>query len=279
MEFMRKRPTVPRLRGLPATRHGALALALVCAIAAAVILVTAIGHYRSSATTATKQETVLVAGSTIEKGTSGEVVASGKLFKPMALPAKSISAGAVTDTTALQGKVAAQDILPGQQITAADFVARSGYDSQLAPNQRAMSIPLDSSHGLAQVVQPGDHVDVYAGLTADVNGSASSDSSGATPVSTGSASTSVGMRLLMPDVPVLAVSLNGGSGMGSSGTSQQSDVVLRVNADQAGALAFASDNGKVWLVLRGANAVTPKTNKGVVYNVNSVLHGNLGGGS
>lgn len=276
MEFTRKRPTVPRLRGLPATRHGALALALVCAVGAAVILLMAIGHYRSSVSTAGKQESVLVAGGTIQKGTSGEVIASEKLFKTMPVLTKSVAAGAVTDTTALQGKVATQDILPGQQLTAGDFAVRSGYGSELAPDQRAMSIPLDSSHGLSAVVQAGDHVDVYAGLTADVNGSQSS--TGGAGVTSGSATTSVGMRLLMADVPVLAVNLNVGSGMGSSGVSQQSDVVLKVAASQAGALAFASDNGKVWLVLRGANAVTSKTTKGVLYTVNSVLHGDNGGG-
>jgi Flp pilus assembly protein CpaB len=273
VEFTRKRLTVPRLRGLPATRHGAVALALLCAVAAAVIIVVAIGHARSSATTAASQETVLVAGSTIEKGASGEVIASQKLFKTLALPTKSVAAGAITDTAALQGKVATQDILPGQQITLGDFAARGGYDSQLAPNQRAMSIPLDTSHGLDGVVQAGDHVDVYAGL--NVNGSGSSDSGGAT-VSSGSASAST--RLLLADVPVLAVNLNQGSGVGSSGPSQQADVVLKVDADAAGALAFASDNGKVWLVLRGANAVTPKSDKGVLYTIKSVLHGDNGGG-
>jgi pilus assembly protein CpaB len=271
VEFTRKRLTVPRLRGLVATRHGAVALALLCAVAAAVIIVMAISHARSSASTAATQESVLVAQNTIEKGTSGEVIASQKLFKTLALPTKSVAAGAITDTAALQGKVATQDILPGQQITVGDFAARGGYDSQLAPNQRAMSVPLDTSHGLVGVVQPGDHVDVYAGL--NVDGSSSSGSSGTTG---GSASAST--RLLMADVPVLAVNLNQGSGVGSSGTSQQGDVVLRVDAASAGALAFASDNGKVWLVLRGANAVTPKSDKGVLYTVKSVLKGDNGGG-
>lgn len=274
MEFTRKRLKVPRLRGLPATRHGAVALALLCAVAAAIVIVMAISHARSSASTATTQENVLVAGNTIEKGTSGEVIASQKLFKTLALPAKSVAGGAITDTAALQGKVATQNILPGQQITVGDFAARGGYDSQLAPSQRAMSIPLDTSHGLDGVVQPGDHVDVYAGLSTDVNGSGSSGSGAG--VTTGT--TSASMRLLMADVPVLAVNLNQGSGVGSSGPSQQADVVLRVNADAAGALAFASDNGKVWLILRGAGAVTPKTSKGVLYTVNSVLHGDNGGG-
>jgi Flp pilus assembly protein CpaB len=264
---------VPRLRGLPATRHGALALALVCAVAAAGIILMAIGHYRSSAVSAGKQVSVLVAASTIEKGTSGETIASQKLFKTMAVLSKDVASGSVTDTTVLQGKVASQNILPGQQLTVGDFAVRSGYIGQLAPTQRAMSIPLDTSHGMASVVQAGDHVDVYAGL--DVNGSQSTQGSGGATV-TGSASASVGMRLLMADVPVLAVNLNGGGGVSSNGVQMESNVLLKVPATQAGALAFASDNGKVWVVLRGANAVTPKSKAGVLYTVNSVLHGNGG---
>jgi Flp pilus assembly protein CpaB len=257
---------------LPATRNGALALALLCAVAAAGIILMAIGHYRSSVTTSTKQTTVLVAAGTIQKGTSGETVASQKLFKTMAVPAKSVATGAVADTTSLQGRIAAENILPGQQLTAADFVTRSGYTSELAPTERAISIPLDTSHGLSSVVEAGDHVDVYAGMDLDVNGSTSSGAN----VSSGSAS--VGTRLLLADVPVLAANLNGGAGVGSSGVGQQSNVLLKVPATEAGALAFASDNGKIWLVLRGANAVTPKKSAGVLYTVNSVLHGNNGGG-
>jgi Flp pilus assembly protein CpaB len=274
VDFTRKRPTVPRLRGLPATRNGALALALLCAVAAAGIILMAIGHYRSSVTTSTKQTTVLVAAGTIQKGTSGEVIASQKLFKTMAVPAKSVVTGAVADTTALQGRIAAENILPGQQLTVADFVARSGYTSELAPTERAISIPLDTSHGLSSVVEAGDHVDLYAGMDENVNGSSNSGAS----VSSGSASASVGMRLLLPDVPVLAVNLGSGAGVGSSGVGTQSNVLLKVPATEAGALAFASDNGKIWLVLRGANAVTPKKSAGVLYTVSSVLHSNNGGG-
>jgi Flp pilus assembly protein CpaB len=74
-------------------------------------------------------------------------------------------------------------------------------------------------------------------------------------------------------VPILSVSLNGGGGVGGSGVSNQADVVLKVNANVAGALAFASDNGKVWLVLRGANATGPNMQKQVTYTVNSLLLG------
>jgi hypothetical protein len=69
----------------------------------------------------------------------------------------------------------------------------------------------------------------------------------------------------------MAVNLNGASGVGASGASSQADVVLKVSADAAGAVAFAADNGKIWLVLRGANATGPDKQQQVTYTVNSLL--------
>jgi hypothetical protein len=81
------------------------------------------------------------------------------------------------------------------------------------------------------------------------------------------------VKLLVGNVPVLSVDLNGSNGLGGNGVNGESDVVLKVRANDAGALAFASDNGKVWLVLRGANATGPDAQRQVTYTVNSLLLG------
>jgi Flp pilus assembly protein CpaB len=65
------------------------------------------------------------------------------------------------------------------------------------------------------------------------------------------------LRLVMQDVPVVTVAKGGGAGAGGSTTS---NVSLRVTDRQAAELAFATDNGKVWLALRpptGAERVRP----------------------
>ena len=50
------------------------------------------------------------------------------------------------------------------------------------------------------------------------------------------------------------------SGIGSgSTTTDTADVVLEVGIHQAAELAFASDYGKVWLVLRPANGTSPSS--------------------
>jgi Flp pilus assembly protein CpaB len=247
------------LRKLLSTRKGTALVAGACTVVAAGILLFAASQYRRSVDATLQPETVLVATTQIQKGTPGDVVSSRDMFRAERIGAKQVSAGAIADASLIHGKVAAADISPGQQITAADFVAGDAYLSQLSPDQRAIAIPLDTAHGLTGVLHAGDRVDVYAGLDTSLNKSA------------GSASAGAATKLLIPNVQVMSVNLNGGSGIGGNGVSSQTDVVLKVSANAAGALAFASDNGKVWLVLRGANAIGPNKQQQVTYTVNSLL--------
>lgn len=250
-------------RRLLSTRRGTVLIAIVCTLIAAGILAYAASRYRQSVQHSAGVQTVLVANGTILKGTPGDVIATQQLFHAQSIAASHVSAGAISDTALLHGRVAAADISPGQQLAAGDFIAGGGYVSQLAPDERVISIPLDASHGLAGVVQAGDRVDVYAGLNLEVNRSGEGGTAGAS------------LRLLVPNVPVLAVDQNaGGGGLGGGGsTGQQADVVLKVRASDAGALAFASDHGKVWLVLRGPNAAEPSRQAKETYNIETLLRG------
>lgn len=225
-------------RKLLSTRRGTIAVAALCTIVAGAILVYAASRYRHSVQSGVGAQTVLVANGTILKGTPGDVIASQQLFHTQSIASGQVSTGAIADTALLHGKVAVADINPGQQLTASDFTTTGGYVSELAPDERVLSIPFDSSRGLQGVVQAGDRVDVYA----DLEGSGGA--SGAVTV------------LIATNVPVLAIDQGSGSGLGSS-TGQQADVVLKVKAAQAGSFALASDHGKVWLVLRGSDAAEP----------------------
>jgi pilus assembly protein CpaB len=219
------------LRGFLSTRRGTIIVAIACAAAAAVILIIAINQYRSSVNNSNAQDTVLVANSVIQKGTSGAEIAASQTYTPTKVTSKSLTTGAISDAALLQGKVAAVDILPGQQLTEADFTVAGGLATTLAANQRAISIPLDASHGLSGIVESGDHVDVYVGI----------NQAGSGPI----------LKLLLPNVLVLESATT--SGNNSSG----GNVVLAVNDNQAANVAYASDNGKIWLVLRPGNASNP----------------------
>ncbi len=235
MQLTPKRLGRPSLGGLLATRRGALALALVCALAATGILMFAIGKYRTAVAAPPKQDTVLVATSEIQKGTAGDLVASRQLYRVTPILASQVAGGAIVDAASLAGKVAASNIFPGQQLTSADFAVPSGSSiaAQLAPTERAVSVTLDASHGTG-VVQTGDHVDVYASVSVG--------------------STSV-VSLLVPDAMVLkAPSASGG---GAGGGSQGGPVLLGVSMQLAPRLMWVFDNGKVWFELRGVNSSDP----------------------
>jgi Flp pilus assembly protein CpaB len=236
VEITSKKFKVPRVKGLPATRRGAIALALVCALAAAVILLVALSQYKKSVSLANREDTVLVATGTIQQGTAASVIAQDQLYKPTSILVKNLAPGAIVNAAALQGEVAQHAILPGQQLTTADFApAARGVVGQLTPGQRAVSLALDSEHGLVGEVEPGDHVDVYG----DFGGSSSTGSNSASLV-----------KMLIPNALVLKVP-SGSSGLGASSAGT---VVLAVSDTQVGALAYAAENGKVWLALRPGDA-------------------------
>ena len=255
MELSGKKFNIPRLQGLPSTRRGAVVLAVACAVAAGVIVLVALSHYRQSVSLANKQETILVATGTIQKGTSGDLIAKERLYRPTPVLTKDAAAGAITNAAALQGEVALQQILPGQQLTAGDFTASTGsLVGQLTSSQRAVSLQLDAQHGLVGELQPGDHVDVYG----DFNNAGS----GATPSTSGAPA----VRLLISNAQVLKTPIPSGTLTGGvSGT-----VVLAVSNSQVGPLTFAEENGKVWLALRPGNATAASPS---LTTLNSVLFG------
>ena len=74
----------------------------------------------------TPSAAVLVATAAIQKGTPATVIVGRALFRPTPVLERHVSAGAITDTAALEGKYALRDILPGQQLTLADFASTGG---------------------------------------------------------------------------------------------------------------------------------------------------------
>lgn len=257
MEITGKRYAGKSWRELLSTRRGTLIVAGVCAVIAALVIVVAMDRYRQSVNAQGKPETVLVATQLIQKGTSGEEIARGGFFHPQQILAKQVTAGAIADTAAIEGRVATVSIYPGQQLTVADFAASGDLSAQLGPDDRAVSIPLAQGPGLIGQLEDGDHVDVYG--TFEVSGS-----SGTVPVT----------KLLVSDATVLkagAASSGGALGGSSSSSTQTSDVVIKVSVDQAAELAFSSTEGSIWLTLRSANAVAPSASQ--LTSIDSILFG------
>jgi pilus assembly protein CpaB len=224
------------------TRGGAMAVAAAAAILAGILLFAFVQRYRNNQSASSATTAVFVARSLIPQGSSADLVASEQLLQRTTLRGAQVQAGAIADPSVLHGEVATTNIYPGQQITAADFTTGGTVASQLTAAQRAVSVPVDSSHGLIGFLHTGDYVDVLASYT------------GGAGANRGSVTT------LLQDVLVLSAPAAAGGGLGGSGGT--SNIVLRVSDRDAVGLAYAADNGKVWVILRpplGASQSTPSS--------------------
>ena len=208
------------------SRRATIAVGVASAGLAAIVLIAYLNQYRDSVGVSAQPVSVVVAKSLITKGTSAAVIGSQGLTGVLTIPRDQVKAGAVTDPATLRDRVAVADIYPGQQITLADFSATptQAIPTRLVGDERALAVPLDSSHGMVGQVQPGDHVDLYVGLGGDAG--------------------SV-IRLLLADVPVLSA-----PGVGAEGSP---NFVFKVDSASAPKIAFASDHGTLWIVLRPSN--------------------------
>lgn len=223
MEAVQRRPPADILKKWLSTRRGAWTLAAVSAALAALVLLVYLDRYKSSVNQGVAPTPVLVADRFIPQGTSGSEVATEKLFRPAAVPEQELLAGAITDAAAITGKVAARPILPGQQITAADFrAAGDPIRSRIQGTERAVQIPMDQIAGLGGVLKVGDRIDILAAFNVTNSGNG-----------TGTPS----LQPLMRNVRVMQTPLGG-------------KIILQLTDRDAARLAYASENAKLWFLLR-----------------------------
>ena len=212
--------------------------ALLIALLAGAAILLYLNSYRESLKTEGALVTVLVANQTIPKGTAGTIVAAKDMYTATTIRESQLLEGAMSDPDTLRDRVTTREIFEGAQLKAGDFGAASNsLAAQLTDRERIVSVPFDSAHGLISGIEPGNRVDVYAGFNVIPLGADGKPTDGgqARPM----------LRLILPDVSVLEIGEKA-SGAGSATT----NVSLRVDDLEAAQLAFASDNGKLWLALR-----------------------------
>jgi pilus assembly protein CpaB len=209
------------------TRGGTIAVGAFAALLALLILLLYLSNYRNSVRNSNAPVPVLVAQRLIPQGTAGDVLGTTGGFEATEVAKNTVKEGALTDPALLRGRVAVADVYPGQQLTLADFTptATATLGSRLAGKQRAMSIPLETVQGMIGQIVAGDRIDIYANLNGVI-------------------------KAIMQNVLVLGVSGGTTGGVGTS--SSASSMTLRVSPSGASRLAFASDNGKIWVILRPA---------------------------
>lgn len=221
------------LKGSLSTREGAIALALAAAVIAGLLLFVFVKRYKDNVERDNASRSVFVARALIPKGTTASTIATQRLLQRISVKPKDVVQGAIVDPAAINGQVALGDIAPGSQIVTPAFgVAGEGIPAALTGKQRAIAIPVDATHDVDGQVHPGDYVDIFINLGGSLRG-------------------------LFSNVYIMG---------GSATAGGNGNLILRAaSSGQAARMAFAADNGKLWLALRpvigsqgGAN--TPSIN-------------------
>lgn len=213
-------------------------LAIMVAIVLAVVSAMALVVYANSADRRAISEQapipVYVASQKINQGESIED-AAGKI-RIASMPRKALVENAVRALAQISGRVAAVDILPGEQLIVGRWISREEVEGRnllnLQSGFQAVSIQVDATHQVSGFITPGNRVNVFVTLTS-VGGRKFS-------------------RLLLPDLKVLAVGKAAVASSGSrpaSATSALSTVTLEVKDGQVERVVFAAESGPLYLSL------------------------------
>jgi len=123
-------------------------------------------QYLSSAGRAPKvvERTVLTAGKTIPAHT----LITAEMLLPASRPAEGLDPDALSAPAAAIGASTINDIPLGSVITTSKLVRgqAAGLTATLKPGQRAVTVGVDKVKGVANLLKPGDHVDVIAVIAA-----------------------------------------------------------------------------------------------------------------
>jgi pilus assembly protein CpaB len=222
-------------------------LAIMIAIVLAVVSAMALVVYANSADRRAISDQapvqVYVASQKIEQGETFEQ-ATGKI-RIASFPRSAVVAGAVRSLSQISDRVAAVDILPGEQLLDGRWVSREQVEGQnllsLQPGSQAVSIQVDATRQVSGFITPGNKVNLYATLTG-AGGSRFS-------------------RLLLANIKVLAVGAaaqgQGGSRARTGARQTLSTVTLEVKDGQVEKVVFAAESGSLYLSLVAPGVTKP----------------------
>jgi Flp pilus assembly protein CpaB len=237
------------------TRNGTLAVSGIAALLAGAVLLVFLNQYRDSTRDDDATVSVVVAKRLIERGSAADTLAAQGVFEQVRVRKDELKQGAIVDPKSLEGTLAAGDVYPGEQITAPDFTTvnpRAIY--KLTGYGRAITIPSENVHTNNAELRAGDRVDVLGAF----NSTEGQPGTGGKPI----------IKVMMRNVLVLRAPIGGSGAPGSSG----GDIVLKARDTDAAKLAYAVDNGQLWLLLRPQ---TGATNSNIpLVTLESVLSGN-----
>jgi len=187
---------------------------------------------------------VWVAAKPIPAGTSGLTANNTKMIKQVAVPSKSIVAGAVLSLTQIQNRYAAVDLEAGEQLLQKRWVgAEDLAGGRLLPipsGYQALAIGMDAVRQVAGFVTPGDRVSLV--LT----------------MKRGDRDRS---QFLIQDVQVLAVGNTAlanaaaqGGARANQGKGQVAAVTLSIREKDVEQVVYAAEHGSIYMTLLAQDA-------------------------
>ena len=232
----------------------ALMLAVLLGGAAAGAVYLYVQNVKKEAGTPPNMVTVVVSKQDIPAGTKLDGLISAGEFTTSSIPQTALVQGAVTDLSQLRGRRTSTFILQGEQISTSRLqgsTQATGGILGIPEGHQAVTVQLDPQRVPAEVLQPGDHVSIYATFSnVQVLRSSSLRAFLAGRGGANDDQVQIGDYTvnLVPDVQVLRV-----SGEGESDSVPDANtfifVTLAVQPYDAERLVFAQEKGKVWLAL------------------------------
>jgi pilus assembly protein CpaB len=247
----------------------AAAAALVLAAVGGTVLLAYARGADARAMAGLQTQTVLVAADRIPAGTPAAGLA--KQVRSQVLPATAVVPGAVRDLAALGSRVTTTELEPGEQLLASRFGAASALlppgTVAVPAGDEEISVQLDPERAIGGRLGAGDHVGVFVSLSMQ-DGSAATHAvlhhvlvtqvQGAVVPTAASTSAATGTQT------AAASSSDSSSGSSSGASSTTVMVTLALTAQDAEAVVFGQEHGKVWLSLEpdaantgGTTVVTP----------------------
>jgi pilus assembly protein CpaB len=118
----------------------------------------------------TEMVPALVARNVIPKGTPGKTAVDQGLFTTKKVPRAAVPDSVLTSDTGLSGLVASASIAKGQFVVRDSFVAASqvdGFSTTVKAGKQAISLSVDTTHGVAGFIQPNDSINMLVSLDID----------------------------------------------------------------------------------------------------------------
>lgn len=182
---------------------------------------------------------VVVASDIINKNT----LITEEMVDTVLLPEEAVLMDSVREVDSVIGMLSETQLLPGEQLLVPKLINSGETGSGLAyivsDGMRAYTIAVDAISGLAGMIEPGNHVDVYGLLTVDEKDGES-----------GSSQKNSYSFLLLQDINVLAIENNMELLADAVEPLSYESVTLELYPDQIADLNLVANVGRVQLALR-----------------------------